>query len=259
MTRRKEFTFLVLMAILAVLLFVPMREAFAAVWIVTDPLDEQAYWLQTPGMFRTIFNNCQDGDEIRFADTAQTVYLRQDLCFTPGKTVTITGPATITTSPYHLGTSFFLIPKDATAVMKNITLSGAFRYDGSGGAVNNGGTLIMEGCTIKDGQCHGSGGAIYASEGSATTLTNCVISGNKLLNVGYSGGGIHVYKGTLAMTGCTVKNNTGALRGGGCDAGVAAGSLPLALLLILPLLTFARSGSNARKLQRDAEASPHRP
>jgi predicted outer membrane repeat protein len=35
--------------------------------------------------------------------------------------------------------------------------------------------------------------------------------------------------------------------GGGCDAGASAGSLPLALLLALPLLTFARSGRNARK------------
>ena len=35
--------------------------------------------------------------------------------------------------------------------------------------------------------------------------------------------------------------------GGGCNAAEGAGFAPLALLLALPLLTYARSGRNARK------------
>jgi hypothetical protein len=71
--------------------------------------------------------------------------------------------------------------------MKSLTLSGGFPSSGSGGSVINQGTLTMEGCMIKDGQCRGNGGAIDAGEGSVTTLTNCVISGNTLLNFGCSG------------------------------------------------------------------------
>ena len=223
MTRNDGFAFRVLPALAvpallaALLLFVPAHPAHAVVRTVTDPGDDLANWPDKAGMFRTVIYDCQDGDEIRFADTAKTVYLRADVCFTPGRTVTITGPATITTAQYYSGTRYFIVPKGATVVMKSLVLSGAFPTSGSGGAVRNEGTLTMTGCAIQDGQCRGNGGAIDAGEGSATMLTNCVISGNKLLNYGCSGGGIHVYKGTLTMTGCSVTNNTGAFFGGGVD------------------------------------------
>ena len=217
MTQRKEFVFRALTAILTALLSVTAHQASAVVRTVTDPGDDPVNWMNHPGMLRTVVNNCQDKDEIEFADTARTVYLRADICFSPGKTVTITGPATIATEQYRTGTRYFVVPKGATVVMKDLTLSGASPSIGSGGAVFNAGTLIMDGCTITNSQCRDDGGAVYADEGSVTTLTNCVISGNKLLNVGDSGGGIRLYKGTLTMTGCTVKNNTGALYGGGVN------------------------------------------
>ncbi len=223
MTRNDGFAFRVLpaLAVLALLatllLFVPAHQAFAVVRTVTDPGDDLANWPDKTGMLRTVIYDCQDGDEIRFADAARTVSLRADVSFSPGKTVTITGPATITTAQYNSGTRYFVVPKGATAVMKNLTLSGAFPASGAGGSVVNQGTLIMEGCTVTNGQCRSNGGAIDAGERSVTTLTNCVISGNKLLNAPNAGGGIHVYKGTLTMTGCTVKNNTGALFGGGVN------------------------------------------
>ena len=218
MARNDGYVFRVLLAVMTLLLFVPAHEAGAAVRTVTDPGDDLAYWPDKAGMLRTVIYDCQNGDEIRFADTAKTVYLRADICFTPGRTVTITGPATITTAQYYSGTRYFIVPKGATVVMKSLALSGGFPPGtGSGGAVINEGTLTMEGCAIKDCQCRGNGGAIDAGEGSVTTLTNCVISGNKLLNYGCSGGGICVYKGTLTMTGCSVTNNTGAFFGGGVD------------------------------------------
>ncbi len=223
MTRNDGFAFRVLPALAvlallaALLLFVPAHEAGAAVRTVTDPGDDLANWPDKAGMLRTVVYDCQNGDEIRFADTAKTVSLRADVCFTPGRTVTITGPATIATAQYYSGTRYFVVPKGATVVMKSLTLSGAFPASGAGGSVINQGTLTMEGCAIKDGQCRGNGGAIDAGEGSVTTLTNCVISGNKLLNYGCSGGGMHVYNGTLTMTGCSVTNNTGAFYGGGVD------------------------------------------
>ena len=210
------------MAIFAVLLSVTAHQAHAVVRTVTDPGDDLADWPSKTGMLRTVIYDCQNGDEIRFSDTAKTVYLRADVCFSPGKTVTITGPATIATAQYNSGTRYFVVPKGATVVMKSLVLSGASPASAAGGAVRNEGTLTMEGCTIKDGQSWSNGGAIDAGEGSVTTLTNCVISGNKLLSLGYSGGGICVYKGTLTMTGCSVTNNTGAYYGGGvCFSGTA--------------------------------------
>ncbi len=221
-TRHKGFTFLVLMAILAALLSFPASRAHAVVRTVTDPGDDLADWPSKTGMLRTVIYDCRDGDEIRFADTARTVYLRADVCFSPGKTVTLTGPATIATAQNNSGTRYFVVPKGATVVMKSLVLSGASPASGGGAAVRNEGALTMEGCTIKDGQCWSNGGAIDAGEGSVTTLTNCIVSGNKLLRLGYSGGGICVYKGTLTMTGCSVTNNTGAYYGGGvCFSGTA--------------------------------------
>jgi len=222
MARTNGSAFRVLLAALTILLSAPAHQAHAVVRIVTDPGDDLANWPEKTGMFRTVVYDCQNGDEIQFADTAKTVYLRADVCFSPGKTVTITGPATIATAQYNSGTRYFVVPKGATVVMKSLVLSGAFPASAAGGAVRNEGTLTMEGCTIKDGQSWSNGGAIDAAEGSVTTLTNCVISGNKLLSLGYSGGGVHVYKGTLTMTGCSVTNNTGAYYGGGvCFSGTA--------------------------------------
>ena len=218
----KELKFLAPVAMLTALLSIPTHPAFAVVRTVTDPGDDLANWPEKTGMFRTVVYDCQNGDEIRFADAAKTVYLRADICFSPGKTVTLTGPATIATAQNNSGTRYFVVPKGATVVMKSLVLSGAFPASAAGGAVRNEGTLTMEGCTIKDSQSWSNGGAIDAGEGSVTTLTNCVISGNKLLSLGYSGGGICVYKGALTMTGCSVTNNTGAYYGGGvCFSGTA--------------------------------------
>ena len=216
MTRNDSFAFRFLpaLALLAALLpFVPAHPACAEVLTVTDPDDDPTNWAYKTGMFRTIANNCRDGDEIRFADGARTVSLRAAVSISSGKTVTIAGPATITAQ--YSGSRLFVIPAGSTAVMRELTLSNAFPSGGSGGAVDNAGTLIMDRCVIQNNRCRGDGGAIAADDGSVTTLTDCVISGNTLLNSSYSGGGVYVSNGTLTMTGCTVKNNTGALFDGG--------------------------------------------
>jgi predicted outer membrane repeat protein len=216
MRRNDSFAFRVFPALAlfaALLLFVPAHPARAEVLTVTDPGDDPTNWAYKTGMFRTIVNNCRDGDEIRFADGAQTISLRGAVSISSGKTVMIAGPATITAQ--YSGSRLFVIPGGATAVMKDLTLSGAFPSGGSGGAVDNAGTLIMERCVLRNNRCRGNGGAIAADDGSATTLTDCVISGNTSLNASYSGGGVYVSNGVLTMTGCTVTNNTGALFGGG--------------------------------------------
>jgi hypothetical protein len=111
MARNDGCVFRVLLAVMTLLLFVPAHEAFAVVRTVTDPGDDLANWPSKTGMLRTVIYDSQDGDEIRFADAAKTVYLRADICFTPGRTVTITGPATITTAQYYSGTRYFIVPK----------------------------------------------------------------------------------------------------------------------------------------------------
>ena len=84
MARTTRFAFRVLLAIMTILLSVPAHQAHAVVRTVTDPGDDLADWPSKTGMFRTVVYDCQNGDEIQFADTAKTVYLRADVCFSPG-------------------------------------------------------------------------------------------------------------------------------------------------------------------------------
>ena len=91
-----------------------------------------------------------------------------------------------------------------------------------GGIWNNGGTLMVVNCTIRDniadavaapGFNCGSGGAIKNVEGGTLTVINSTLSHNHAEG---KGGGLHVScKSTATLTNCTISNNHAVGRGGG--------------------------------------------
>ena len=101
----------------------------------------------------------------------------------------------------------FKVESSATVAFKNLTLTG-FVSEG-GPAINNSGTIVLDGCTISN--CHvnidyssDGGGAIENKSSGKLYAINTTFSGNYS---GEIGGAINNYGGSLCMSGCTFTNN----------------------------------------------------
>ena len=99
----------------------------------------------------------------------------------------------------------FKVESSATVVFKNLTLTGF--VSGGGPAINNSGTIVLDGCTISN--CHvnnnNGGGAIENKSSSGKLYAiNTTFSGNYS---GEIGGAINNYMGSLYMSGCTFTDN----------------------------------------------------
>ena len=99
----------------------------------------------------------------------------------------------------------FKVKSSATVAFKNLTLTG-FVSGGSPAINNNGGTIVLDGCTISN--CHVSGGqgggAIENKGGGKLYAINTTFSGNYS---GEIGGAINNYGGSLYMSDCTFTDN----------------------------------------------------
>lgn len=99
----------------------------------------------------------------------------------------------------------FKVGSSATVAFKNLTLTGF--VSGGGPAINNnGGTIVLDGCTISN--CHVSntqgGGAIENKGTGKLYAINTTFSGNYS---GEIGGAINNFNGSLYMSGCTFTDN----------------------------------------------------
>ena len=99
----------------------------------------------------------------------------------------------------------FKVGSSATVAFKDLTLTGF--VSGGGPAINNSGTIVLDGCTISN--CHvnnsNGGGAIEnKSTSGKLDAINTTFSGNYS---GEIGGAINNYRGSLFMSGCTFTNN----------------------------------------------------
>ena len=98
----------------------------------------------------------------------------------------------------------FKVGSSATVAFKNLTLTGF--VSGGGPAINNSGTIVLDGCTISN--CHvnnsNGGGAIENKSSGKLYAINTTFSGNYS---GEIGGAINNYRGSLYMSGCTFTNN----------------------------------------------------
>lgn len=120
-----------------------------------------------------------------------------------GKKVEINGNGkTLIGSSYRA----FEVSSSAVLSMKNLTITG-FASNVGGGAIQNNGTLVFDGCTISNNHTTVSGvggGAIQNGDGGKLYAINTTFSGNYSKEIG---GAINNYGGSLYLSGCTFSNN----------------------------------------------------
>ena len=106
--------------------------------------------------------------------------------------------------------------KTCTACSVTLTdsaVSGNTTTNGTGGGIENLGTLILDNTTVSGNTAAGAGGGIHSigSGGLTVTISNSTFSGNNA----HFGGGIFSRRGTLDLTDSTVSGNTASIRAGG--------------------------------------------
>ena len=94
--------------------------------------------------------------------------------------------------------------------------SGSIRggYTGSGGAINNLGTFILNGGTIEASNSTNHGAGIWNQSGATLTINGGIVQNCKTTSSNGKGGGIY-NQGTLTINDGTIRSNTCAGRGGG--------------------------------------------
>lgn len=127
----------------------------------------------------------------------------EQITITTGTKVEINGNGKTLSGSSHRA---FKVSSSAVLSMKNLTITG-FASDAGGGAIQNNGTLVFDGCTISNNHTTVGGvggGAIQNGSGSTLYATNTTFSGNYSKEIG---GAINNYGGSLYLSGCTFSNN----------------------------------------------------
>ena len=138
----------------------------------------------------------------------KNVKLMNDIVCTAEISITSNGALTIDGNGKKLSTTSairaFKVGSSATVAFKDLTLTGF--VSGGGPAINNSGTIVLDGCTISN--CHvnngNGGGAIENLSSGKLYAINTTFSGNYS---GEIGGAINNYRGSLYMSGCKFTDN----------------------------------------------------
>ncbi len=138
----------------------------------------------------------------------KNVKLMNDIVCTAEISITSNGALTIDGNGKKLSTTSeiraFKVGSSATVAFKDLTLTGF--VSGGGPAINNSGTIVLDGCTISN--CHvnnsNGGGAIENKSNGKLYAINTTFSGNYS---GEIGGAINNYNSSLYMSGCTFTDN----------------------------------------------------
>ena len=138
----------------------------------------------------------------------KNVKLMNDIVCTAEIEITSDGALTIDGNGKKLSTTSairaFKVGSYATVAFKDLTLTGF--VSGGGPAINNSGTIVLDGCTISN--CHvnnsNGGGAIENKSNGKLYAINTTFSGNYS---GEIGGAINNYNSSLYMSGCTFTDN----------------------------------------------------
>ncbi len=129
------------------------------------------------------------------------------------------------------------IENDGTLTVNNSTVTGNSSTGANGAGIDNTGTLTVSNSTISDNVANQNGGGI-SSEAGTVTVSGTTISGN---SAGVNGGGIDLAAGPGQITDSTITANTAA-SGGGIDNG--SGSLAVADATISSNSSYGIVGSN---------------
>jgi hypothetical protein len=178
---------------------------------VTNNLDSGA------GSLRAEIAAAQPGDTIVFAPNKKP----EIITLTSGlldlnKNLSIQGPGAgqLTISGDYKSAAF-KVESQTQVTLSGLTISNGNGGTTGGGAIDNGGTLTVSGCTITQNQAQDGGGILNAS---TLTLSDCNITDN----VAGNGGGIFNY-GTLTLSDSTLSGNTAQgdpNYGFGCGGGI---------------------------------------
>ncbi len=148
------------------------------------------------------------GDLQTELSAGKNVKLMNDIVCTAEIEITSNGALTIDGNGKKLSTTSeiraFKVGSSATVAFKDLTLTGF--VSGGGPAINNSGTIVLDGCTISN--CHvnnsNGGGAIENKSNGKLYAINTTFSGNYS---GEIGGAINNYNSSLYMSGCTFTDN----------------------------------------------------
>lgn len=110
--------------------------------------------------------------------------------------------------------AFRLFRNNGILSLANLTLTGGSAGGGNGGAIENYGSLNLDGCTFSSNSAN-YGGAIHAGNGTIT-MSNTTITANQSTG---GGGGINVEHSLIYATNVTVAGNH-SFQGGGVRVGV---------------------------------------
>ena len=189
-------------------------------WDVVDAYDGKI-------SLREALEYAEPGDTIAFSKLlkGRTIWLNSNLgALTPSKSLTIDA------SNLRLATNLPGLTIDALGVSRVLALgTGDVEIDGiaftngyaaeRGGAIyNNGATLTLKNCAIRDSHAHHGGGLCVLS--GETTLVNCTVTNNtaEATDEGESyGGGIYNNGATLSLDNCVISDNEAWWGGGVCS------------------------------------------
>ena len=116
---------------------------------------------------------------------------------------------------------FYINSGSQLIIGEGALLTNGYRASGNGGAIFNGGTVIMNGGAISGCSSAGYGAAIYSS--GTLIINGGIISGNTATAEKGMGGGVYVYRGSSAtFNGGTITENKARYGGGIWFDGVTA-------------------------------------
>ena len=197
-----------------------------------------------PGTLRYAVDYCPSGTLITFATnlSGQTILLTNG-GMSVGDYLTVDAsslPNGILINGNSNG-PIFTVAVGANLLLDSLTLTNGYAGGGWGGAINNGGTVALNRCTLAGNSAAEYGGAIINMgtltltacalmnnqaanlggailnhfQGSACTLVNCTLTGN--YTAGYGGAIENDSSADLSLIQCTFSGNTAAVYGGAIE------------------------------------------
>lgn len=176
------------------------------------------------------------GDVVSIEDTAI-----KEKGITVDKSLTITGKSAAETTVRAdnqrgaANSRIFKVNAGKIVTIQNMTLKWGQVASGSGGAIQNNGTLTLQDCTLTANDCtggsssdHGGGalgqGASPTGDGATTMVRRCTFVDNTVAQSSVGGGAIYHLNGVMTIDDSTFETNVATLGNGGGLATYGGGS-----------------------------------
>jgi hypothetical protein len=221
--------------LLAALFLLAPRSSFAAVHVVSNTGDDGS-----AGQLRTIVAAAVDGDVV-IVPAGTIVLAMGSIGLTAD--LTLIGAGRDLTVLDGGGTSHVLsVAAGAEVVVSGVTIRNGVRTTGTGGGIENLGTLTLVDASVEDCRAE-AGGGISNRAGAVLTLQTVTVRRNSTASITSLGGGL-LNDGTMTITESTVSANaTGGPTSSSNGGGIAnAGTLTIANTTISGNTAFGAGG-----------------